>query len=396
MANDQAQPANPTEVVLVVDDDTYDRMNVVVRHLCVGMMDEPVRCRVLAWNRDPIGDNRIGPIDVFYPPRRRWQLRDPSPEAVAAALGPPRPEVLHCLSADAALRMADYATAWGARLIVQLTDAYDVDGFAPLADRTDVIAVPTTGALDRLFRQRYPQARADVRIVTLGLPAAAEPACLSRPQRVPAFVVTRSLTRDCGLDLLLKAWKHVVSHGQETQLFILGQGPAERRFRRIMEKYDLRSHVTFAGEMGSWTTLSEAIRGADFFVVPSPPDRFTMGILFAMACGLCVISPAGLTEDYVIESETARLFNHRSADDLRDKMLALLNDHQEARRLAHGGLDHVRSHHQASAMVRGIAAFYRSTLGPRELPTAEAFPASGQHVVEMKGDSFTEPKPDKE
>lgn len=362
MATEPTQPDKPTDVLLVIDDDTFDRMNVIVRHLCVGMMDEPIRMRVLAWNRHPVGDNRIGPIEVFYPPRRGWIHRDPQTEVITEVLGDSGPDVIHCLSAASARRMVSHADAWGAPLVVHLTDVHDLQAFASLSRRAKVTAVLTTGALERLFRTRYPHASA-ANLVPLGLPASSNPACLSRPERVPAFVVTRSLTRSCGLDLLLKAWKDVVHLGQETQLFILGQGPAERHFRRLMEKYELRSHVTFAGQMGSWTNLSEAMRGADFYVVPGPPERFTMGILYAMAWGLTVIAPTGLTEDYVIDGQTARLFNPRGADDLRDIILALLNDHQRARRLAHGGQDYVRTHHQASAMVREMAALYRDACG---------------------------------
>jgi glycosyltransferase involved in cell wall biosynthesis len=376
MPTDQTQPEKPADVLLVVDDDTYGRMNVVVRHLCVGIMDEPIRMRVLAWNRDPVGDHRIGPIEVFYPPRSGWTRRDPTTVAMTEALGDSAPEVVHCLSAESGCRMVTHVNAWRAHLIVHLTDDHDVEAFASLAGRAGVTAVLTTGALERLFHQRYPDARGVSRTVPLGLPASTSPACLSRPERVPAFVVTRSLTRGCGLDLLLTAWKDVVHLGQETQLFILGHGPAERYFRRIMEKYNLRSHVTFAGDMGSWANLSEAMRGADFFVVPSPPERFTMGILYAMAWGLTVIAPTGLTEDYVIEGQTARLFNPRSAEDLREKMLALLNDHPLARRLAHGGQDYVRSHHQASAMVREMAAVYRTARALRRTFAHEEGPST--------------------
>jgi len=368
MANDEPPTAAPANVLLVVDNDTHDRMNVVVRHLCVGMMDEPIRMRVLAWTRHPVSDDRIGPVTVSYPPKRAWGLMAPDPDALTEALGDPVPDIVHCLSADSAARMGDYVTAWGAHLIVHLTDAHDLRAFGRLTSREDVTAVPTTGVLDRLLRKRYPDARSDARTIPLGLPAASEPACLSRPERVPAFVVTGNLTRDCGLDLLLYAWRDVVMQGQETQLFILGQGSAERHFRRLMERLDLRSHVTFAGEMGSWASLSEAMRGADFYVVPAPPERFTMGTLYAMALGLTVIASTGLIEDYVIDGQTARLFDPGRHGDLCEKIVALLNDHQSARRLAHGGQDYVRSHHQASAMVRDMAALYRDKCEERKTP----------------------------
>ncbi len=376
MSQDENQPAAPVSVLLVVDDDTRDRLQLIVRHLCVGIMDEPVRMRVLAWTKHRYEDDRIGPVQVIYPPEKRWYVRGPSVEEVVDQIEAPRPEVVHCLSARSALLMLPHAEMWKAHLLVHLTDEVDLEDFGRLMARPRVSGVLTTGALERLYRTRYPGAIVPVSTVPLGLPAQSDPSCLSRPERVPAFVVTTLLTRDCGLDHLLRAWHDVVRSGQETQLFILGQGPAERYFRRMMERLDVRSHVTFAGGMGSWSSLHEAMRGADFYVLPAPHARFTMMTLSAMASGLTVIAPTGLTEDYVIDGETACLFTPGRSDDLSDKIMTLLNDHRWARRLAHGGQDYIRSHHQASAMVHALAALYRertsSDASPSEASEAPA------------------------
>jgi glycosyltransferase involved in cell wall biosynthesis len=121
----------------------------------------------------------------------------------------------------------------------------------------------------------------------------------------------------------------------------------------------LISQVTFAGKMRDWSATDEVMHGADYYIMPAPTDRFTANRLLAMAAGLAIVAPAGTTEDYLIDGETASLFDPHRPQDLATKWLALLEDRAAARQLAHGALDHVRAHHQASTMVTATAFLYR-------------------------------------
>lgn len=357
-ATDDVSP-EPVDVLLVVDDDVLDRLGVLVRHLCVGLMDEAVRVRVLARSRRAFADDRIGPAPVALFPRHRWPWARPSADEVLKMLGGQRPRLVHCFSAKLGRWMLFWAQQWKATVAVHLTDAEDLGDFTRgrAAGSTFGIAI-TPGVRDALVEKR-PELEPFVDIVAPGIPAQSEPACLKNPERIPAVVVTTPLTHDCGVDGLLTAWKEVVSSGQESQLFILSTGRGEPRFRRQTEQLGLRSHVTFAWDMRDWTTLGEAMRGADLYVVPGRRRRFSMATLTAMASGLAVVAPTGTMEDYLIDGETARLFDPTRPKDLAAVLTALLEDRSSARDLAHGALDYVRTHHQASAMVTATARRYR-------------------------------------
>lgn len=359
MEEQVSAPSQPLTALMVVDDDAFARLEQVVRRLCVGMIDEMVQMTVLTRSRSTVAPESIGPARLVHAPRHPWRWRRPTSEEMLQALGSDRPRVVHCLSSSLAGWARDWAVAWRAPLVVHVTDLVDVRGLGrmQLVDRMSAIA--TTQRLRDALVGAYPGLGDRVRVVPLGLPAQEEPACLSRPERVPAIVTAVPLTRSCGLHLVLRALHKAVKAGQPAHLFALSSGPGEPTFRRIVKQLDLRSHVTFAGRMGSWSALREAMRGADIYVLPTARPRFTISTLIAMSEGLAVIAPAGTIGDYLIDGQTASLFDPQSPMQLADRLLALLDDRSRARRLGHGALDYIRVHHKPSAMVQAIAELYR-------------------------------------
>jgi glycosyltransferase involved in cell wall biosynthesis len=242
---------------------------------------------------------------------------------------------------------------------VGLTDIEDVRRFTAARRGLDMVGLAATTRVREAVVRKRPARREQVAVVPLGIPGADEPACLAEPDREPTAILTAPMTRDGGLDLVLKALHTMSKNGQDVQLFILSAGKAERLFRRQAEQLRLRSQVTFAGAMRDRFLLTRAMRSADFYVVPAPCRRFQDTTLMAMAAGLAILAPTGTLEDYLIDGETARLFEPNRADDLARKWGALLEDRGAARQLAHGALDYVRAHHQASKMVSAAAALYR-------------------------------------
>src|SRR5438094_4182986 len=91
------RPAGPIEVLMVVDDDVIDRFGCVLRHLCVGMLDEPVRMTVLTRSARNIDDS-VGPARVVRLPRTIWPWRRVRGEEVLEQLDLDPPHVVHGFS----------------------------------------------------------------------------------------------------------------------------------------------------------------------------------------------------------------------------------------------------------------------------------------------------------
>ena len=363
MAETPDQPPAPVYALLVVDDDALDRLGSVIRHLCIGMMDEAVQVTVLWRSGRSAVDEAVGPSRVIEVPMSRWPWRQPSADRLLEMLGGVRPPIVHCMSADLARWVRRWAVAWNSLLVVRLTDRQDVLAFTTTGRGLKMIGLAATTRVEEALTQRRPTMRGRIAMVPLGLPAQSEPACLADPEREPTAILTAPLTRDSRVDLVLKAMHMVSKGGQDVQLFILSAGQAERSLRRQVEQLDLRQRVTFAGQMRDWSTLTSAMRAADYYILPAAPHRFRDTTLTAMATGLAIFAPTDTVEDYLIDGQTASLFKPNHADDLAAKWGRLLEDRSAARELAHGALDYVRAHHQASKMVTTVAQLYRQLSG---------------------------------
>jgi len=353
------QPVGPVNTLLVVDDDVFDRLGSVIRHLCIGMMDEAVNVTVLWRSKRHTVQETIGPSRVVPLLATRWPRRQISEAQLLDLLGGIRPRVMHCLSADLARWVRRWATAWDCTVLVALTDVRDVEQFVRAQSADKVIGLATTTRVEQALMERRPTKRGRIAMMSLGIPGASSPACLTVPERQPTAIVTALMSRDGSVDLVLKALHLVRKQGLDVDLFVLSAGKGERLLRRQADQLHLRSRVTFAGPMRDRFSLINAMRSADFYIIPAARRRFRDTTLMAMAAGLAILAPTGTIEDYLIDGQTASLFEPYRADDLARKWAALLEDRAAARQLAHGALDYVRAHHQASKMVDTTAKLYR-------------------------------------
>lgn len=352
-------PARPARVLLALDADACDRLGAIVQHLCVGMIDEPVRIRILLRTRRETCPEAFGPVQVLRNRPRYWPLDRDWPEDVLEALDENPPDIIHALSTCSGAWAQKLRETWQRPLVVHVTDLDDLHGLGRLLAEPEITPVTVTQQLQQLAARHWPARRDRFRMIPFGVPAEEEPACLVDPQRVPSAMITTPLTAACGLDVVLRALHTLVHSGHEVQLFVLSTGRAEATFRRQVEHLDLRRWVTFAGSVEDPDTVSAAMRGADFFLEPNPGRRFTAHMLTAMADGLAILAPHGTLQDYLMDGTTARLFDATHSADLAEKWGELLHDRAAALRLAHSALDYVRAHHQASSMVSATAQLYR-------------------------------------
>ncbi|MHC4798652.1 MAG: glycosyltransferase family 4 protein, partial [Planctomycetota bacterium] len=347
-ADVESQPVRPIDVLLVVDDDVFNRLGSVVRHLCVGLIDESVRMTVLLQPGCKRSADTLGPSRLVKLPFKHWFKGRYTARDVLDCLGQEQPQIVHCMSADLSRWVRGWPQEWKSKLLIHMTDLHDVDRLGGLSSSDRTWGVSSTASIEQAVHKRYPGMKGRVRVVPLGLPAGAEPVCFSHPERVPAVVLSSSLTKNCGLGEVLKALKSIVQNGFEVQLFILDTGPAERGFRRMVDQLDLRAYVSFAGRMRDWATFGQVMSAADIYIVPSTLRRFGIKTLTAMAAGMAILAPVGTIQDYLVDSKTASLFDPLKTKDLTAKWIKLLEERDYACKLAGNALEHVRSHHQAS------------------------------------------------
>ncbi len=81
-----------------------------------------------------------------------------------------------------------------------------------------------------------------------------------------------------------------------------------------------------------------------------------------MAGGVPVLAAADGSSDFLIDGETAMLFERGDAGDLTAKLTALLDDPRKAREQAERALSYLHEHHSAPGMVSELARIYRESV----------------------------------
>lgn len=147
------------------------------------------------------------------------------------------------------------------------------------------------------------------------------PTIIPWPQRTGGLMFIGRLTREKGVDLLLRAlalWRNA------PPLEIIGDGDCSEALRRLSENLGLGSRVQFTGLLPRPAAL-QRLAQARLLVIPSRGwETFGMTAVEAYAYGVPVLAAdrGGLAE-VVGASRGGRLFQAESVEDLRNQLVTL-------------------------------------------------------------------------
>lgn len=162
------------------------------------------------------------------------------------------------------------------------------------------------------------------RIVALGVPV--------RPARkqtdtTPTACFAGRLSKEKGVDVLLRAFERTKREVKEARLLIAGDGPERERLKRMVADLKLEDSVQLLGHLPR-IELEEAVAGAWIQVVPTlMREPYGMVVSEAMMRGTTVVVSAGGGPDDIIEhGRTGFLVERDNVQDLSQIMTSLLKD----------------------------------------------------------------------
>lgn len=147
------------------------------------------------------------------------------------------------------------------------------------------------------------------------------------------FVTTCRLVPVKNLDTLLKVFAELVEENQDLdlKLWIVGDGPERENLEHLVKKLEIPAFVIFLGFKEDVVPFLEQ---ANAFVLPSFSEGFSISLVEAMLCGLpCIVTNQGGPKEIVEDGKTGYLINPYQADDLKSKMLEVLELPNEQRQL---------------------------------------------------------------
>ena len=123
--------------------------------------------------------------------------------------------------------------------------------------------------------------------------------------QVKRVVTTSRLSKEKGIDVLLKAWASVVAQERGLELIILGDGPLAGELRELTVSLGVTDSVTF---MGTVQSVMDYLKHADLFVLPSRTEGSSNALLEAMSCGLpCIATNVGGNMELIGEDNRERI-----------------------------------------------------------------------------------------
>jgi len=169
-----------------------------------------------------------------------------------------------------------------------------------------------------------------------------------------------SLTREKGVDVLLRAMGPLVQSYPQLQLCVVGDGPLRAELEREARQLGVGEHVVFAGiapDVRPW------LAAFDLFVLPSRTEGTPRALLEAMAMGTAVVATrTGGTPEIVENGVTGVLVEPEDASDLGRGIGGMLGDATRREALAEAGHERVQTGFGLGGMVEGVSAVYEACL----------------------------------
>ncbi|MHC4717654.1 MAG: glycosyltransferase family 4 protein [Planctomycetota bacterium] len=359
-AGNSDPPPPVLHVALVAGPETLVNLGPVVRHLVVGLLDEPMYVTLVHPAPMSVPHMPTPPARVieYKLPRPAFLHRDPV-EAIRSRLAKSPPALLHGLDADA-LHLTR-------RLAADLDRDYLVSvlgmerSFRVSDRRCRTVLAGSEPIREALVASRAAPAES-IALLRPGIHRARHTTCFMDPAHSPAIVAAGRLRHVEPFAAVLEAFARLRAARKECVFFLIGNGRAEHALRRMAEKLHLMHSLTFVDHQEP-EQLKGILRGADIFIWPAPDDRIRIDLLAAMSAGVPVLTPPLAAADFIIPGQTALTFEANSSDDLAAKLTALLDDRAGARELAQNALTLLKENHSPADMADRLAQFYHAVLG---------------------------------
>jgi glycosyltransferase involved in cell wall biosynthesis len=162
-----------------------------------------------------------------------------------------------------------------------------------------------------------------------------------------------------GLDLLLPAFKSVLSRIEGVKLIIAGDGDLRLMadLKRAAEELGIADSILWTGFLTGDVRLAVMAK-ATVFCLPSRSENFGMALLEAMAAGL----PCVATDQVALSVEAARAgavsMTPVEAVPVADALIALLEDEQLCMDLSSKAREYATQNHSMAAVAGRLKKFY--------------------------------------
>jgi len=168
------------------------------------------------------------------------------------------------------------------------------------------------------------------------------------------------LERRKGVEYALYALRHILKKYDKVKLTVVGNGPEEKRLKKLANELGILNHVEFKGFI-SGEQLSSNYNNADIFIFPSLVEGFGMALAEATACGLPVIT-SNISAIPEVVGDAGILVEPRSSEAIANAILKLIKDEDLRVELGKKARKRIKENFTWGKVTERIAGVYRCTL----------------------------------
>jgi len=166
----------------------------------------------------------------------------------------------------------------------------------------------------------------------------------------PVVGIIARLSDVKGHSFLIRAMKGVSEKLPKAQLLIVGCGKMFDQLQDLVGSLQIKDKVKFVPSVAS---TPEALAAMDLFVMPSLAEGLGLGLMEAMAAGLCVVGTSvGGIKDLIRDGQTGVLVPPKDTAQLERVMLELLQDKQNRDRLGRAAASFIAECFSCEKMVQ--------------------------------------------
>ena len=178
----------------------------------------------------------------------------------------------------------------------------------------------------------------------------------------PVLVYVGRVAFEKNIDFLLLMLSQLRHNVPDILLIIAGEGPAEKRLRRMTQALNLVNNVLFVGYLERSSELPACYCAGDLFVFASRTETQGLVLLEAMALGVPVVAIAAMGTCDILTGEHGCRIAQNDPVAFADMVQGLLQDKPLRARLSEEARLHALAW-SAPQMAKQMVAFYQQILG---------------------------------
>jgi glycosyltransferase involved in cell wall biosynthesis len=178
----------------------------------------------------------------------------------------------------------------------------------------------------------------------------------SKANRKVIFVGNLSQQPAKGVDILLKAWKTVITVHSDALLSIVGDGPL-KHYQDFLETNKIAETVQLLGKRND---IKDLLIGADIFVLPSRREGMPNALMEAMLLAMpCVATDISGSQDLIKDRENGLLVPPCNVEQLSQAILYLMHHSEEAAKMGRLARETICTFNRMDVVANQYLALYK-------------------------------------